>query len=215
MGKKSKYPAYSGGSVVVNGKTKAYTQRIGNDVVSKYYMSDAEQKIQDSILDNMDSSLENLFNITSPQRHEWQNTLDAMKREGISNINDIYTPMENNLKNDIAMRFGNLDNSTFLNNLKKITDNKSKAVAQLGNDLALMQDDLYTNELQNRINTLNFLDGFNTSFNNNMLNYMGLANQNSSSGNSYNQMAYNSKMSNNNLMNKLAVQALQLGKYFY
>ena len=34
---------------------------------------------------------------------------------------------ENNLKNDIAMRFGNLDNSTFLNNLKKITDNKSKA----------------------------------------------------------------------------------------
>lgn len=214
MGKKSKAPAFSGGNVVVNGQTKAYTQKVGNDVVSNYNMSDVEKNIYDSVLDNMDSSLSNLFEISSPQRQEWNNRLNAMKQEGISNINDIYTPMENNLKNDIASRFGNLDNSSFLNNLKKITDNKSKAVAQLSNDLALMQNDLYTNELQNRINTISFLSGLNTSFNDNMLNYMGLANQNSSVGNSYNQMAYNNNMANRQFMGNLFSQAAQLGRYF-
>jgi hypothetical protein len=133
-----------------------------------------------------------------------------MKQEGINNIDSIYTPMQNSLKNDIASRFGNLDNSTFLNNLKKITDNKAKAVANLSNDLTMAQNDLYTNELQNRMNVLNFLNVLNTSFNNNMLGYMGVANQNSALGNPYSQMAYNSNLNrNNNIMSQINSQMMQ------
>ena len=216
MGKKTKAPAYSGGSVVVNGKTKASTQKIGDTVVSNYNMSDVEQNIYDSVLDNIDSSLQNLFKVSDPQRQAWDEQISALEQKGIENINNIYTPMQNNLKNDVAARFGNLDNSTFLNNLKKITDNKANAVAQLSTNLALTQNDLYSNELINRMNMINFLNGLNTSFNNNMLGYMGLANQNSSSGNSYNQMAYNnSQNSFNNMMNRLTSQAMQLANNFF
>lgn len=210
MGKKTKYPSYSGGEVRINGNTKTSSQKIGDTIVSNYNMSETEKNIYDSVLNNMDSSLANLFKISDPQRQAWNNQLDALKQSGIDNINSIYTPMQNNLKNDIAARFGNLDNSTFLNNLKKITDSKSQAVAQLSNNLSLAQNDLYTQELQNRMNMISFLNGLNNSFNNNILSYMGLANQNSSSGNSYNQIAHSKNLENyNNMMNQYYNQAMQ------
>ena len=210
MSKTTKYPAYTGGEVKLNGKTKASSYKSGDTIVSNYKMSEKEKSIYDSVLNNMDSSIANLFKISDPQRQAWNEQLDLMKQEGINNIDSIYTPMQNNLKNDIASRFGNLDNSTFLNNLKKITDNKAKAVSNLSNNLTMAQSDLYTNELQNRMNILNFLSGLNTSFNNNMLSYMGLANQNSATGNQYSQMAYNSNINrNNNMISQINSQLMQ------
>ena len=44
MGKKSKYPAYSSGSMNINGVTKAGTLKIGNDISSNYNMSADEQR---------------------------------------------------------------------------------------------------------------------------------------------------------------------------
>ena len=215
MGKKTKYPAYSAGSVSINGKNKATSQKIGDRVVSNYNMSDTEKNIYDSVLSNMDSSLANLFKVSDPQKQAWNEQLDVMRQQGIDNIESIYTPMQNNLKNDVASRFGNLDNSTFLNNLKKITNNKANAVAQLSNNLALTQNDLYKNELVNRMNIINFLNGLNTSFNNNMLGYMGLANQNSSAGNSYNQLAYNNnRNAYSNMLNQLNSQIMQYAPLF-
>ncbi len=197
MGKSSNaYPQYAGGDVSVNGKSVASTRRVGNNIQSSYDMSDTEKNIYNSVQNNMMSSLDNLFKISEPQKKAWNEQLTALKNKSIENINDIYTPMQNNLRNDIASRFGNLDNSAFMNNLSKITNNKAKAVSELSNNLALTQSDLYTNELQNRINVLNFLNGLNTSLNNNILSYMGLANQNSASGNSYNQAAYNANLAN-------------------
>lgn len=203
MGKTSKaYPQYGGGNVNINGKSIAYTSREGNNVVSHYNMSDNEKNIYDSVQNNMKSSLDNLFEISDPLRKSWDEQLKAIQNKGIENINDIYTPLQDNLRNNIASRFGNLDNSSFMNNLKKITNNKSKAIAELSNNLTLAQGDLYANELQNRINTINFLNGLNNSFNSNMLNYMGLANQNSASANTYNQAVYNAN-SNNSWKNAL------------
>lgn len=204
MGKSSNaYPQYGGGNVNINGRNVAYTSREGNNVVSHYNMSGNEKNIYDSVQNNMKSALGGLFEISDPLRKSWNEQLKVMQQQGIENINNIYTPLQNNLRNDIASRFGNLDNSSFMNNLKKITNNKSKAVAELSNNLTLAQGDLYTNELQNRINTINFLNGLNDSFNSNMLSYMGLANQNSASANTYNQAVYNNANSNNSWKNAL------------
>ncbi|MBR1460672.1 hypothetical protein IJ596_03425 [bacterium] len=114
MGKKSKAPKYSGGTVVVNGRTVATANKKGNNIVTEYNMSDAEKNIFDSIQKGMNTGLSNLFEISDTERKQWDNQLKALARQGIENINSIYTPMENNLKNDIASRFGNLDNSVFL-----------------------------------------------------------------------------------------------------
>src|SRR5574344_183971 len=193
MGKASKYPAYSSGSISVNGQTKATAQRDskGNLVSSNYNMSDSEKNIYNSVQDNLYSSLGNLFTITDSDKQAWNSQLNAMKSKGLQTIDETYTPMETNLKNDIASRFGNYDNSVFLNNLNTITNKKAQAYADLSNNLLTEQNNLYSEELQNRINTITLLSNLNTALNDNILNYTNMANSNAESGNSYNNNAYN------------------------
>ena len=47
MGKSSKYPAYSAGTINVNGQPKASTYKSGNNIISNYNMSDAEKRTYD------------------------------------------------------------------------------------------------------------------------------------------------------------------------
>ncbi len=205
MGKSSKYPSYSGGKVNINGTNVSKTSRSGNSVNSDYTMNSNEKKIYNSVQNNMANVLQDLFTISAPERTEWQNQLSAMKNVGIQKINDIFNPLQISLKNDVASRFGNLDNSVFLDRLSSITDSKSKAVADLSNNLALAQNDLYNQEIQNRLNLLALLDGLNNSINNNILSYLGLANQNSNSGNQYNNLAYKANSYNQgNLLGSVA-----------
>mgnify|MGYP006916037798 CR=1 FL=1 len=196
MGKSTKYPAYSGGSISINGREIASHYNDGGNIKSSYNMSDTERNIYDSVQNNLSDSLSNLFNISDNQRIEWQNQLNALKNQGMQNINDIYTPMQNNLKNDIASRFGSLDNSVFLDKLNTIVNNKAKAVADLSNNLALEQNNLYTQEIQNRINLINMLDSLNNSFNSRIMEYLNMAKGNSSAGNQYNQSTYKNNQSN-------------------
>lgn len=200
MGKKSKYPEYSSGSITVNGQTVSTTQRDKNNniVSSNYNMSDTEKNIYDSVQNNIYSSLGNLFTITDEKQKQWNSQLDAIKSQGIEEINDIFTPMETNLKNDIASRFGNFDNSVFLDNLNEITDKKSKAVSDLSNNLLAIQDTLYNEELANRINTISFLNNLNSAMNNNILNFTNAAGSNANSGNNYNNSAYNANYNASN-----------------
>ena len=104
--------------------------------------------------------------------------------------------MQTALKNDIAARFGNLDNSVFMDNLNNITNNKAQAVADLSESLLQAENDMYTTELTNRLNYISLLSGLNTTMNNNMLSFMQLANANSSSGNSYNGNSYQASLYN-------------------
>lgn len=216
MGKTSTFPAYSGGAVNINGQNIASTSKNGNTINSNFNMDETQKKIYNSIQGNMAGVLDNLFSVSDPQRTEWQNQLNAMKNVGLQNINDIYTPLQNSLKNDIASRFGNLDNSIFLDKLGAVTNNKSKAIADLANNLLLTQNDLYNNEIQNRMNMLALLDNLNNSLNNNILSYLSLANQNANSGNQYNQAAYQASLANqNNWTNQLAkLGAGAVGTYF-
>ena len=103
--------------------------------------------------------------------------------------------METNLKNDIASRFGNFDNSIFLDNLNSITDKKSKAIADLSDNLLSKQNELYSDELKNRINTITLLNNLNSVMNANILNYTNAAASNSSAGNNYNSNWYSASAS--------------------
>lgn len=197
MGKKSKYPEYSTGTITVNGRDVSTTQRDkdNNIVSSSYNMSKAEKQIYDSIQKGLNTSLGNLFTITDAQKKEWNNQLNALKNQGIKEIESIYTPMETNLKNDIASRFGNYDNSIFLDNLNEITDKKAEAVANLSDSILATQNNLYSEELKNRINTITLLNNLNSAMNNNILNFTNAAGNNANSGNSYNNAAYNANNS--------------------
>ena len=151
----------------------------------------------------MYSSLTDLFSVSNKQRQEWTNQINALKTQGVKQIDNIYTPMETNLRNNIATRFGNLDNSVFLDNLNKITDKRAEAVADLSNSLVATQDQLYQQELVNRINNISFLNNLNAAMNNNILNYTNAAMNNATSGNNYNGNAYNANNQSSGLWTML------------
>lgn len=190
MSKKSKYPSYSAGTVTINGNTVATSKKKKNNVTSSYNMGDTEKSIYDGIQDNLETSLKNLYTISDEKQQQWNDELDAYKKAGIEEINSIYNPMVNNLRDNIASRFGNLDNSIFMDNLNSITDKQAKAVSDLSDNLLTKQDELYTKEMQNRMNYITLLSNLNTTMNNNMLTYMQMAQSNSASGNAHNQNAY-------------------------
>ena len=197
MGKKSKYPKYSTGSVDINGQSIATAQKNKkNTINSSYTMSDTEKAIYDGIQENLATSLQDLFTISDETQQKWDQQIDSLKQSGINEINSIYDPMQTALKNDIAARFGNLDNSVFMDNLNNITNNKAQAVADLSESLLQAENDMYTTELTNRLNYISLLSGLNTTMNNNMLRFMQLANANSSSGNSYNGNSYQASLYN-------------------
>ncbi len=191
MGKSSKYPNYSSGNIVVNGNTVATTQKDKNGVNSIYNMSDTEKSIYNGIQNNLSASLNNLFKISDEKQKQWENELEAYKKTGIEQINDIYTPLETNLKNDIASRFGNLDNSVFMDNLNDITDKKADAIASLSDSLLMKQQELYSTEMTNRINYITLLSN---------LNYTSAAISNAESGNNYNARKYQADLARSNAM---------------
>ncbi len=200
MGKKSKYPAYSTGSISVNGNTVASTKKDKNGVSSSYNMSDIEKNIYDGVQNNLSASLGSLFEISDAKQTQSNNELDAYKKAGIKQIEDIYTPIETSLKNDIASRFGNLDNSIFMDNLREITENKAQAVADLSENLLLKQDELYSTEMTNRMNYISLLSNLNTILNNNILSFTSAAMTNAESGNSYNDRKYQADRNQNDAM---------------
>lgn len=94
--------------------------------------------------------------------------------------------MINNLKNDIASRFGNLDNSMFMNKLNNIEYNRSNAIADLADNLISCQNELINNELSNRYNYINLLNTLQNQYNNLALNTIDSSLDLSNTGIAYN-----------------------------
>ena len=160
MGKTSNSPSYSGGTVNINGQTKDYAQNSLADSLSKVNVFDEDTK------------------------KDMQRQLDAYTANGQKIINNLYTPMLNDLKTDIASRFGNYDNSVFLDKLNSIEANRADSMNSLAQDILAKSDELKQTELTNRYKYLGFLQDIQNSIDTNILNYVGAARQNSTSANS-------------------------------
>ena len=79
MGKKSKYPSYSGGSVSVNGKKVASVSKKKGSVNSTYKMSKTEKNIYNNIQKNLKSAIKNINNFEADKKL-WEQQLDAYKQ---------------------------------------------------------------------------------------------------------------------------------------
>ena len=187
MGKSSNYtPSYSGGTVKINGQNKARTYQSGNNIVSDYNMSDLEKQIYDYAQNSFANSLSKVNVFDEDTKKDLQRQLDAYTEKGQKIINNLYTPMLNDLKTDIASRFGNYDNSVFLDKLNSIESSRADSMNSLAQDILAKGDELKQNELTNRYKYLGFLQDIQNNIDTNIMKYIGLSNQNSSSGNSYN-----------------------------
>lgn len=154
----------------LNGKTKATTKKQGNTVYSNYNMNQYEKAVYDYAQKTLADIVPQINTFSQDTQNDIQSQLNAYRNQGEKTINNIYAPLLNNLKTDIASRFGNIDNSMFLDKLNNIENSRADAIAQLAENILSKRNDLINNELANRYNYINLLNSLQNQYGNNALN---------------------------------------------
>lgn len=162
----------------INGNEVAGAKVSKNKISTNYNLSEDEQNILDYTNKNLLSGLENINVFSDEVQDSINKQVDAYTRQGINNINSAYTPMFRELKTDIASRFGNLDNSIFLDNLNEIEKNRTNAIETLTENILAKQSELYETEMNNRYNYLDRLTSANQNIYSNILKFLQLASSN-------------------------------------
>ncbi len=201
------YPTYSGSSVSIGG-SKATTGLSNGVLTSNYQMSDNEQAIYDYAMKTLLESLPTVNTLSPETQQSLQSQLNAYTNKGIDSINQIYTPMISDLQNDVASRFGNLDNSIFTDNLNQIESNRSDAISSFAQDILAKQSELEDAQLNRQYSFIDLLTGVSDNIYSNALNAISTALGSSSNANSYNSNLYNALykqyLSNNTSGSQLA-----------
>ena len=186
----SNYPSYNGSSVAV-GDSTATTGVTGGILNANYNMGSNEAAIYNYALSTLANILPQINTFSTDTQNTMQSEMNAYKNSGVNAINQIYNPMIASLENNIASRFGNLDNSIFANNLNNIESQRSNAVSSFAQDILAKQSDLQSSELTKRYALVNLLSGVSNNTYNNALNAISTALGSSSSANNYNNDLYN------------------------
>lgn len=159
----------------VNGNEILKTKVRGGKTSTNMNLSDDEQSLLNYTNKNLLSGLENINVFSDDVQKSIQNQVNAYTNQGIKTINKTYTPILRNLRNDIASRFGNLDNSVFMDNLNTIESNRAEAIEDLTQNILAKQAELYEQEMNYRYNYLNQLSNTNKNINSNILNFLQMA----------------------------------------
>lgn len=205
------YPAYTGSSLSI-GDSKATANLLNGVISTNYNMSENEANIYNYALSTLANILPQLNTFSPDTQNSIQSQVNAYKDQGIDAINQTYTPVINDLKNDIASRFGNLDNSIFDEKLNNIESKRSDAISAFAQDILAKQSELENDELNRRYSLAQFLSGMSDNIYSNALNAINTALGGSSSVNTYNNNLYNAlykqyltnNSSNNALSNALS-----------
>ena len=172
-------------SIMVNGKNKAEISVTPWGTSSYYNMDENEKKAYDYAGEQFALNLPNLNVFDADTQKRFDNQVQSYINQGIEDINDIYKPMLDDLQNDIASRFGNLDNSIFMDNLSEIEDKRADSISDFAQDVQTYRQDLINNELSNRYNYLDYLNNYVQQVNSNILNATGTGQNLSNLSSSY------------------------------
>lgn len=185
MSKTNKNSSWSK-TISVNGKPKiqTITDEDGNST-SNYIMSPWEKLAYEYAEKEFAENIDDLNVFSEETLKSLNEQVDAYTKGGIAKIDEIYSPMIKNLQNDVASRFGSLDNSIFLDKLDALEDKRAKSVAALSEDIKAKESELIREELDKRYDYLNFLNDYQGQFLQNTSN-------NSVKGNPYSNNSSNS-----------------------
>ncbi len=172
-------------SIKLNGEDKAGIKVSPWGTSGYYNMDDDEQKTFDYAGEQFALNLPELNVFDADTQKKFDNQVQNYINKGVEDINDVYTPILNDLQNDIASRFGNLDNSIFMDNLADIEDSRADAISALSQDVQTYRQDLINNELANRYEYLDYLNNYRQQLLSNVLNAMGASQNLSNLSNSY------------------------------
>jgi len=185
------YPTYTGSNISVNGNNVSSTSLANGTLNSNYNMSDSEKAIYEYAQSTLANILPQVNTFLPETLNSLQSQIDAYTNQGTKTINNVYSPMLKNLQNDIASRFGNFDNSIFMDNLNGIESKRGDAVSAFAQDVMAKKSELVNNELQNRYSYIDLLNTMQNQPTQNALSFINSALGGSSSANSYNNNLYN------------------------
>lgn len=186
------YPSYSGSSISLNGSPLALTSYNEGYLSSGYNMTEAQKQAYNYAQTTLANILPQLNTFSPEVQNTLNSELNSYVQNGVNSINSIYNPMISSLENDIASRFGNLDNSSFMDSLKGIESKRSDAISSFAQDILAKQTSLEDEQLNRQYKYAGFLDGIQNEYYNNALSAISTALNGSSSANSYNSNLYNS-----------------------
>lgn len=206
------YPQYTGSSVSI-GNSSATTGVKDGILKSDYEMSEGEAAIYNYALNTLASILPQINTFDTNTLTSLQSEVNAYKDAGIQNINETYNPMITSLKNDIVSRFGNLDNSIFLDDLGSIEAERSDAVNSFAQNVLAKQSQLKSDELDKRYALVNLLSGLSNDIYSNALKTLSTALSGSSDATDYSTQLYNalSNLSNSESKNTNSMLSNLLG----
>ena len=200
---KNNYVNPSGSLSISGGPTATYKK--GN---TTYTLTEDQQKAFDYAQKSFAEQLSNINVFSKDTQKQLNNQVNAYKQNALKELDALYAPMIKNVREDSAKRFGNLDNSVFMNNLYAVESNRADAMNNLAQDVTAKQNELINEELANRYNYLNFINNYQNQILNNALNLAGLANSSANLNGQY--MTQNTKTQSNNyndLLNTIATIA--------
>ncbi len=147
-----------------------------NNGQTSYQLNGSQQKAYDYAQNAFAEGMQNVNTFLPETVSRLYDQVEAYKANSMATLNDLYTPMLRNTQNDAARRFGNLDNSVFLDNYGNVEKKRGNAMAQLAQNVTATQQSLYNQELQNQYNYLNFLNGYQNQVFGNAMQAAGMAN---------------------------------------
>lgn len=164
MSKTNKNDSWSK-TISVNGvpKIQSHTDENGN-TTSNYIMSPWEELAYEYAQKEFAQNIDGVNVFSEETLKSLNEQIDAYTKSGVAKIDEIYAPMIKNLQNDVASRFGSLDNSIFLDKLEALEDKRANSVAALSEDIKAKESELIGDELDKRYNYLNFLNNYQGQF---------------------------------------------------
>src|SRR5574344_153133 len=205
------YPTYTNSALGINGIPTASSTMSNGTLSTNYTMTDAQKAVYNYAQQALASILPQLNTLFPEVQNSMNSQINSYIQNGINDINNIYTPMITSLENDVASRFGNLDNSVFLDKLSGIESNRSNAINSFAQDILSKKNSLENDQLNRQYTYANLLDGLQNEYYNNALSALNLAINSSTSANNYNSNLYNSlykqalaNSSNNSIASSLA-----------
>lgn len=191
-------------SITVNGQNKSSASSTKNGVKSSYNMDPYEQAAYNFAQKSFYENMPNVNVFFDETVKNLNNQVNAYLNQGINTIQNTYTPMIREMQNDVARRFGNVNNSIFMDNLNDIESKRAGAISDLAQNVEAKRNELVNNELANRYDYLNFLNGYQNQVYNNMLSMLGLNNNMLNTSNSHlNKNTASNNNSSNGLFNTL------------
>lgn len=184
------YPKYSSSAVSFGGSSASSGVKDGI-LTSDYNMSGDESDIYNYALSTLANILPQLNTFDPQTAASIQSSVDSYKNSGLETINGLYNSSLKNIENDAVSRFGNLDNSAFVDNLNNIESERSKAVSSFAQDVLAKQSQLESDELTKRYALAEFLNGIANNKYDNALKAINAALGGSSNLNNYNNDLYN------------------------